>query len=162
MEKNIMDDLKSYEDQLERIKRWKVEIDKELYNYKNESYSKNIYFLFDMVYAFFIFCHHMSDYLINDNSLSIEKTVVREYIKNNECLRVCADICNGVKHLEFDRPTKTKGGHVWVNLNITINGRTGEKMFFIDFESETVKQDFSKLSTECIQKWEEFIKKEIK
>lgn len=161
IKEKLSSSLNPYVIQLDRIKRWKVKIEKTIDDYRNGKYSEDIRILLDMIYAFFIFCHHMSDYIKNDNELSIDEDIIYEYIRKNECLSICADICNGTKHLTLTRP-KTEGGHFWVNYKININSKTKERTISVTLSSKTVNEEFSSLADNCIQKWEKFIENEIR
>ena len=54
----------------------------------------------DPVYTFFEHCYHLKDWIKEDNTaqkLGVDK-FVEDFINNNNCLRVCADLCNASKH----------------------------------------------------------------
>ena len=44
-------------------------------------------------------CHHLKDWIKNDSAAASVANNVENYINNNPDLSLCADICNGVKHL---------------------------------------------------------------
>ena len=56
---------------------------------------------------------------------------------------------------------RTKDGDFSINLQAKRDKDAGGMTVKVNMKSNTVKEDFSKLADECIQKWEEFIKKEI-
>jgi len=150
-----------YEAQLERAKRWKEKIEGIMDDYRNGKLSEEPVILADMINAFFIFCHHIGDYIINDTNITINDQLVYDNINNNECLKICHDICNGTKHLTLTRP-KTSGGHFWVRLIANTNMKTKVKTFDVRLNSGTKDEEFSALAENCINKWEEFIEKEMK
>jgi len=149
---------KPYEVQLDRVKRWKDEIERKLEDINRGNYKGDKAIFFDMIFAFFVFCYHIKDYIENDNSLLVTKVTLNEFIKNNYCLRICYDLCIGTKHLVINHP-KTTGGTLRININYKLN-RVGNKVI-VSLQSKTVNQEFSDLADECIQKWEEFIKTEV-
>jgi hypothetical protein len=66
----------------------------------------------DDMLAFFLNCHHLKDWVIQDFYVDkshpdyamycrLRDEVVR-LIDSNDCLKLCADICNGAKHLRRD------------------------------------------------------------
>jgi len=58
--------------------------------------------LVDDVYAFFLNCYHLKDWLIHDAAyVSHSKPEIEDYITNTAALALCADICNSIKHLSL-------------------------------------------------------------
>jgi len=143
--------MRKYKEQFERVNRWynrfkKINSGKE--HNRNTEYDK------DDVYIFFVNCHHLKDWIIHDESIreDIEDKVI-EFIKEDE-LDLCREICNAVKHLnekpKFSKSeTKLKLPEKEIKINYTI-------------ETENGDEDAFELATKCMEKWEEFIKKEIK
>ena len=85
-------------DHFKRLQRWYDRFEK---IYTGERYGEQFDYYFDEILVFFIFCHHLKDWIIKDTS--IESREVEKLINDNECLQFCADIANGTKHLEIDR-----------------------------------------------------------
>jgi hypothetical protein len=61
----------------------------------------------DDLWSFFQNCHHLKDWVINDDS--IEKSIrdqekVEGFVYMDEDLRICADLANRSKHLELKNP----------------------------------------------------------
>jgi len=113
----------------------------------------------DIVYIFFQNCYHLWEWILNDPDLSIEKSVLTSFMKDNECLLICADICNGSKHLKLrsatgDESTRLKEGRGSFSI-----GSNGEPVFENTFkvESKGKYYDVLELAQECIGKWDEFI-----
>lgn len=155
----VMRRRKPYENQLERVKRWKNRIDKVIDDYKQGILSVDPLDLADMIYCFFTCCDHMKDYISKDDTIETEQ-LPSDYLNEIECLRVSRDICVGTKHLRIDAP-KTSGGPFKINFVAKRDEETGEMLFDVNIKSNTVKENFSTLANECIEKWEEYIKKEI-
>src|SRR4051812_44342227 len=56
----------------------------------------------DEIYAFFLNCYHLKDWIKNDSSLpSTVRSAVEDFVKSEEWLCLCADVCNGLKHLKL-------------------------------------------------------------
>lgn len=112
----------------------------------------------DEVYAFFLNCYHLKDWIKNDKSVGAAAAKVEEFINNNKELSVCADICNGIKHL---RLTSTRSGQDprWgpQKFNVQLGGpeTTISVKYSIDTSSGPV--DAFELATRCLQAWENFI-----
>ena len=144
-------------EQFERVKRY-YERFKEID--EGKSHTLNSAYYEDDVYSFFINCHHLKDWIKNDPAVTVSKKDVEDYVKANSALRICADMCNGAKHLKRtpnkivsgkERSIDSKAYSLAIMEgsaqppNITIK-------FFID------NLDAFKVATECLQKWEEFFK----
>jgi len=56
----------------------------------------------DLLFAFFLNCWHLYDWLKNSNALPT--LLLDEFFRNDETMRICYDICIGAKHLRIDRP----------------------------------------------------------
>jgi hypothetical protein len=54
----------------------------------------------DLVFAFFMNCYHLRDWLIDSKHST--KEVVDAHIAGSEALVWCRDICNGMKHYRLD------------------------------------------------------------
>ena len=87
-------------DQLNRVIRWYRR-----FQQINEGIQKGASFegQYDDMLAFFMNCYHLKDWIKNDISDDSLNTVVEDYINQNDCLKLCADICNGAKHLDVTR-----------------------------------------------------------
>jgi len=148
-----------YQEQFERVKRWYARF-REINQGKPHTHPSDYYL--DEVYAFFLNCYHLKDWIQNEDTIKPPKGKVEHFINQNKCMRVCADICHGIKHLKLQR---SRSGE---------NPKFGAKKFYLDLGTSppTIKIKFSVVTTtgvidafdlasECIQKWEEFIKKNI-
>jgi hypothetical protein len=85
-----------WREQYHRMKRWRTRLN-ELG--KPEEQRR------DDVYAFFVCCHHLADWIANDGSLDrCIRNDVRRFMKKTSALGLAADLANGFKHLERNRP----------------------------------------------------------
>ncbi|MDD5155159.1 MAG: hypothetical protein PHF11_01575 [Candidatus Omnitrophica bacterium] len=115
----------------------------------------------DEVHAFFINCYHLKDWILHDKTLKIieKDKKLKDFINNSSPLKICHDICNGLKHLELDKPkidknTQFKSRHYSLELG-------GEKLilsakYSIQCGGKTF--DAFSLATSCIEAWKDFIK----
>jgi hypothetical protein len=158
-----MTDLRKYEEQFKRIERWYSEfqlIDSGKAPDKPSEYSQ------DIVYTFFVNCYHLKDWIKHDNTVKIpdKNEKIEKFINDTECLSHCADICNGIKHLELDiKKSRTGKQPEFKGRNHAVNiGPTG-KFYGCRYHIITSKgnKDAFKLARECIEKWRDFIKNEI-
>jgi hypothetical protein len=148
-----MSELPKYQEQFERMKR-SYERFKEIN--QGKEHNQHSEYCHDDMYSFFLNCYHLKDWIKNDESIELPKGTVEDFINKHDCMRLCADICNGIKHLnrENDRSGKDPkfgGRHITFNVSESII----KIKFSILTKDGTI--DAFELATECIQKWEKFI-----
>lgn len=154
--------MKKYEEQFERVERWYTRFQEITFGINHD---KNTEYRQDVVYAFFINCYHLKDWILYDNSVKIKdkKQKIEEFINKNECMKLCADLCNGMKHLELNK-TRTGKQPVINKREFSLDLGPKGTILAVKYKIETstgIKDAFA-LAIECKEKWEEFIKKEIK
>src|SRR5712692_9502414 len=96
----LMPDKPKYIEQLERVKRWYSRF-KEISEGREHIPFADFYQ--DDIFAFFQNCYHLKDWIKNDPSVAHMKDLVEPFINQSEVLSICADLCNGLKHLTLDR-----------------------------------------------------------
>ena len=87
----------AWKEQFARIKRWYKRI--EPINRNQASISEQD---MDLLFAFFVNCWHLYDWLKNANVLPI--SILNDFFRNDKAMKFCYDICIGAKHLRIDRP----------------------------------------------------------
>lgn len=159
-----MAEIQKYQQQFERIKRFY-----ELFEKIDKGIRINfpLSYLEDVVYAFFIFCYQLKDWIKNDDTLpSNVKDKVEDFVTENKCLGICGDICNGIKHLTL-KPSrsgeygeiKTKKVSVEYARGTSLNVKIKFNIFTKSPRAKPI--DAFELATESLKKWEEFIKENI-
>jgi len=144
-----------YQEQYNRLNRL-YESFKEINDGKIHDKSSEFYQ--DVVYAFFMNCHHLKDWIKNDLAAASVKDNVENYINNNPDLRLCADICNGVKHLRRDSNRsgeRPEFGKKKAKLYIESGPITIALKYEIKTDSGTI--DAFDLATKYIKAWGIFI-----
>lgn len=144
-----------YRQQYDRMKRWYdrfVALDqRRLHDMPSDNY-------LDEIYVFFMNCYHLKDWIKNDGTVNqTVKQAVEPYINSSRPLKLCADICNSLKHLRTSNRSgenpafgrKIFGlalgtGPTSVNLKYEINTSTGA-------------MDAFQLATECVDAWDAFV-----
>lgn len=133
---------------------------------------------YDEMLAFFMNCHHLKDWIKRDFELEkshhdyIEYKKVRDeiekFINDNECLTLCADLCNGAKHctLGENEPRFSEPTAVLTEVYIDENDPDKYvKKAWIIISASGKEYDAFDLATQCVKKWKEFLddhKKQIK
>jgi hypothetical protein len=162
-------------EQLNRVERWYKrfeEIDSgTIHNRPSEYYQ-------DDVYSFFQNCHHLKDWIKNDTNVTLPNKgqVVEDHVSGNDDLKLCADICNGTKHLKLIDPKTRKpksrtgkqpefikaeyGLHIGGSLNFGSSQApetptTLSVRYTIDAAAGPV--DAFELATRCIDSWKRFV-----
>lgn len=74
----------------------------------------------DEVYAFFQNCHHLKDWIMNDDAITPQpRDRVEDFINRNECMRLCADLCNGSKHLKLTKKPRSSSVSLFFKMGTT-------------------------------------------
>ncbi len=139
-----------YKEQYNRMMRWY-----EVFKTTNfgRVHDRNSDFYQDEVYAFFMNCYHLKEWIKNDNTLPIPKPHVEKFINHETCLSLCADICNSIKHLENENRSlldpKFAGRYYKLGATISIK---------YTIETKNGQMDAFELASQCIEKWKDFLK----
>ncbi len=150
-------------EQLGRVKRWYARM-KGLDFGKSHMMPSDYYE--DEVYSFFLNCYHLKDWLKNDESVDLSvREKVEEFVNKNDCLLICADLCNSSKHLRLDSARsdqEPKFGKKHIDVLIDA-GDSCPPVIRIKYSIQTKvgKIDAFELASECLEKWEEFIKANV-
>jgi hypothetical protein len=122
----------------------------------------------DIIFAFFIFCYHLKDWVarakwINKECLSHKKNIVENFINNNSALRYCADICNGIKHFELNEFRRNTEAPRFKNNTVNIEVKNGILIAKrVRFSlANTDPTDALLLASKCMEAWKDFIKERI-
>lgn len=117
----------------------------------------------DILYSFFINCYHLKDWIINDPFLGINSQIVEDYVNENDNLCICADICNGLKHLKLKRPRYQRDARLGKQVHTTIHrgDETLEERRFI-VETGGKPSDGTYFAMNCIALWEQFVEQDIR
>lgn len=145
-----------YIDQYERMKRWYRRFASLDHGRSHDVTSDNYV---DEIYAFFMNCYHLKDWIKHDTTISAAvRQAVEPHINSNRPLMLCADICNSLKHLQLtsnrsgESPTfgpkqfglSLGGGPTTITLKYVVNTTTGPI-------------DAFRLATECVAAWDTFV-----
>jgi len=149
-----MTELRKYQEQFERIKRWYERI-KDIY--EGIPHERESDYYQDDIYAFFINCYHLQDWIKNDESVeAFAKAKVQGFIDRNRELKLCRDICHGLKHLSSGM--RSPLGPRIFRFNVS-TGITRAEYSITTETGETF--DAFELASKCVQLWERFIEENI-
>ena len=114
----------------------------------------------DEIYAFFLNCYHLKDWIKNDTSLpDAVRSAVEHFIDSKRSLRLCADVCNGLKHLELKRDRsgeKPKFGRKQFDVGLGAGVPTTISVK-CEITTETGTVDAFQLATEALESWKKFM-----
>ena len=118
----------------------------------------------DNIYAFFMHCHHLKDWIKNDVEVSkkcpnIENEVEETLINHNEYLRMSADICNAAKHLHLKKRCKSDPDLGW-KKGYRLHHNAGQPVSYETWYIIREKKDpigAFEVATNCVEAWCQFL-----
>jgi len=146
-------------EQWERVNRWydrfKRINDGRPHDQPSENYQ-------DDVYAFFLNCYHLKDWIKNDKGVGAAAGEVETFVASSEELKLCGDICNSIKHLTLRR-TKSGKAPQFGRRDFKLELGGGPPTIAISYEVQTAEGsvDAFELATKCVSVWKSFIRSNI-
>ena len=144
----------TYLEQVHRVKRALVNIERV---YAGSIHEVSADDCRDIVLSFFQNCYHLKDWLKNDANGAFQRFAVEQFVNENRELRLCADICNGSKHLKLTKPPRSNesprlGAQ---SVRVDLGAQRSMYSFVIDTTSDQI--DALELARECCLLWQQFI-----
>lgn len=147
--------MKKWQQQYNRVKRWYERL--KLVNESKKHDLPTDYYL-DEVYAFFINCYHLKDWIKNDENSKVSSEEIEDFVKNSEPLKICGDICNGSKHLSINRPRNNSNTRIGSrHFALTLGGSSPTIYIKYDIVSGNKTYDAFTLAIECLNEWKQFL-----
>ncbi len=94
-----------WKQQLDRIARYANRFDRLVHQHQ-QLFDRDANEFVDDIYASFVVCHSIKDWIKNDQTLNIRSRKIEDFVSNTPILAVCSDVANGFKHLTCD-PKRT-------------------------------------------------------
>ena len=113
----------------------------------------------DEVYAFFQNCYHLKDWVKNDHALPANvRQAVEAHINGSRALRLCADICNALKHLALTESRSGEDPSFGPKRYSLTLGAGVPPMISLKYEVNTTTgpEDAFALATDCLGEWKRF------
>ena len=82
----------SWREQYDRIVRWEKRLRRYQLDPDNPEYARDNFFAFAQA------CYHVVDWLENDKTQSIRRSVANQFVNATPVLTFCREICKGSKH----------------------------------------------------------------
>lgn len=147
----------AYREQHERLTRWHSRF-AALDQGRVHDVSSDHYL--DDIYAFFLNCYHLKDWIRQDMTVPASvRQQVEPFIDSNRALRLCADICNALKHLRLTRPRSGESPSFGTKRFEVALGPGQETTISLKYQVDTTGGpiDAFALATECVQAWTTFM-----
>jgi hypothetical protein len=149
-----------YREQLERVRRWYDRFAAITRGRPHDVVSENY---IDDVYAFFLNCYHLKDWIRNDSSLpSTVQDDCEIWINNSRSLRICADLCNSHKHLVLAKKPRSNEMPVFGEAHFGMSigpGLPAAINLRFDVDTTSGREDAFELATDCLAAWKGFLTK---
>lgn len=149
-----MRQVQTWNEQWGRVRRWFLRF-KETNDGRTHDRASDHYQ--DEAYAFFQNTYHLKDWLKNDSAVSAQVRDVEAFIAGSQCMRLCADLCNGSKHLALTTPresadTKIGRRHFQVGLSepVTISAQ------YVVVSAGQAYDAFA-LAQDCLKEWRAYL-----
>jgi hypothetical protein len=121
----------------------------------------------DTLYHFFQDTYHLKDWIGNDSSVATGHRLDVQYVNNRSILQLCADLCNGTKHLSL---SSTRAGDLLTGFSsqsVTVYAPTagsnrppGHVEHSWEVTSNNVNSDAVRLAGDVITEWDNVIQTE--
>ncbi|MFZ3054549.1 MAG: hypothetical protein WA091_01005 [Minisyncoccales bacterium] len=144
-----------YQEQLDRIKRLKEEIDR-----FSVASDENFKSAVDAFTSFFIQCYHLRDWLAESR---YSRRDIDIFVSESPWLSLCKDLANKQKHKNIDKyePQNHLVEHSILGLKTPIisyyDPTKDQKRFGVDVEEFGTLIDVIELSERCIEEWQRFL-----
>lgn len=144
----------TWNEQFERVKRSYATF-KEITD--GRTHDRDSEYYIDSVLAFFQNSYHLKDWLKNDPSSGPHVKDVESMINQSTFLSLCADICNGSKHLGRDRDIRSSSEPEWGPRLFKLN--VSAKEIAIDLPIKVGPETFQAfdVATQCMKEWESYL-----
>jgi hypothetical protein len=121
----------------------------------------------DDVYAFFMHCYHLKDWVKNDPWVKLQTpnigADVEQFISDSEALRLCAALCSSRTRLELNRSHVSKPsmfGRKRYHSQLNIGSRSSTRLeWLVQQKNNKPPIDAFELATECIAEWNKFLQR---
>lgn len=154
-----MNNSSKYFEQFNRVKRWYENI---ALTDQGRPHDRPSDFYQDEFYVFFQNCYHLKDWIRNDQSVGAAADKVEKFINNNEEMRLCADICNGSKHLYLSSSRSGQDPQFGQRkFHVRIGGPPTTISAKYSIDTLVGPVDAFELATKCLEAWENFIRSNI-
>lgn len=147
-----------WSDQWERVERWKARLDVIREALPGDGPAKTS--ALDDVYAFFMNCFHLGDWVWRSGAKT--KDEVRDFIKNDPDMRLCPNVCTGLKHFRV-KPAQALADSNWstattyVPIGFTADGMRMGLLPARHIVTSSGGRDMFVTADRCVAAWRRFL-----
>jgi len=147
-----------YREQYDRMRRWYDRFAALAQGRPHNMPSDNY---LDEIYAFFLNCHHLKDWIKRDPSVdaSVQRQV-EVHIDSSRPLRLCADLCNSLKHLRLTKKPRSGENPQFGSKHFGLalgSGPAAISLQYYELETNAGPMDVLALATQCLAAWDAFL-----
>ena len=105
-------------------------------------------------------CYHLKDWIRQDHAApQAVQQQVEPFIGATRPLQLCADLCNGLKHLRVTRPRSTESPSFGSKQFAVGLGTGADTTISLKYQVDTTGApvDAFTFATECVQAWDVFL-----
>jgi hypothetical protein len=114
----------------------------------------------DQIISFFLHCYHLKDWLeVSQPRLQDEIRELFSKDRGKKHFLMCRDLVVGIKHLSVSNPKLDSGNPTIAHQSVTVYAGTGMSRYSWDISYDGQKYDVYDLAKQCMEEWEEFLKK---
>lgn len=146
-----------YREQYDRMRRWYDRFSAIAQGRPHNMASDNY---LDEIYGFFLNCHHLKDWIKHDPGVDeCARRSVEPHINSSRALRLCADLCNSLKHLHLTKPPRSGENPRFGQKNFGLALGSGPATISLRYEVEADAGpiDAFTLATQCVAAWDAFL-----
>jgi hypothetical protein len=110
------------------------------------------------LFGFFEACYHLKDWLAKETEYHSWSSA-EDFIKNSQPLRICADICNTLKHRQLDRKPRSKAplGLFSIRSMVSVGpGGASIQILSATIPTERGEACCFSLARECLIEWSKY------
>ncbi len=113
----------------------------------------------DTMRAFFENCYHLKDWVANDQTSRISREEVEGFIDHTPCVRLCADIANGNKHLALTHKPRSGKNPTHGPRHFTLSPGDGLPLGQVNYaiNTEGDSLDAFHLVKDRVEAWKAFL-----
>jgi hypothetical protein len=117
----------------------------------------------DEVYAFFLNCYHLKDWIKNDSTVRAQlptiSAEVEYFINDSEPLSLSADLCNSLKHLANSNRSgeDPSFGRKLYHFTLHVGQGSSIKLDWLVEREKKKPIDAFELATQCVAAWDQFL-----
>ena len=146
----------AYREQLDRVARWFSRFQD---IHRGRSHNRDADYYIDEINAFFQNCYHLKDWIKHDPSLPSSVTsAVEGHVDSSRWLQLCADLCNGTKHLKLTNSRSREYAEFGKKAYSVTLGK--DQTISLRYEVETSQgiEDAFEIASNSLAAWEAFLK----